>query len=69
MKCIIVIKGVSKEEYEDIREDLTRQFNERNIPMPLFCLLPADYADIDIVWIDEEMEKENYAKVVEKMKS
>lgn len=64
MKCILVIKGVTLQDYNRIREDLTKQFNDRNIPLPLFCLLPADYTEIEVVWLDEDMEKAMYSEAL-----
>lgn len=60
MKCIIVVKGVSYEAYEEIRRDLIQQMESKGMIIPLFTLLPADYTDIEVVWLDEEMEKEKF---------
>jgi hypothetical protein len=52
MKCIIVIKGVTKDEYEGIRSDLWSQFQKSTIGIPFFAWLPAEYPEIEIVWFD-----------------
>jgi hypothetical protein len=62
MKCIVVIKGVTVEDYQRIRMDLVQQMETRGMIIPLFALLPADYSDIEIIWLDEEMEKDLFAK-------
>ena len=68
MKCIIVIKGVSLQDYLNIRQDLTNQIKEREWEVPLFChLYAADYADIEVVWLDEEMEKAMFSESLEKV--
>lgn len=54
MNCIIVILGVSQEDYLAIREDLQNQIRALGVdPMPLFTRLPADYTGIEIVWVEE----------------
>ena len=62
---ILVIKGVSFPEYEKIREDLIKQYQSRGAEAPILAWLPQDYPEIEIVWINEEMEKENFAKSLE----
>lgn len=67
MKCIIVIKGVTVEDYLRIRKDLTEQMEVRQMIIPLFALLPADYSDIEIVWLDEELEKDLFSKSLQEV--
>lgn len=57
MKCILVIKGVGVDTYDEIRKDLTQQIKDKDWDTPLFVLLPADYTEIEVVWLDEDMEK------------
>lgn len=57
---ILVIKGVSISDYEGIRSDLESQFKQRGIEPPFFCYLPSDYAEIETLWIDEDMEMERF---------
>lgn len=64
MKCIIVIKGVTRLDYERIRLDLVEQITRRGFGIPLFCRLPADYSDIEVVWLDEEMEKSMFSEAL-----
>lgn len=62
MKFIIVIRGVSEEEYISIRHDLRLQFADRRWDVtnfPVFAKLPGDEANIEIVWIDSAMELEH----------
>lgn len=65
MKCIIVIKGVSLDIYRMIRQDLTSQIQEKDWSVPLFCCLPSDYTDIEVVWLDEDMEKAMFSEALQ----
>lgn len=68
MKCIIVIKGVSLQDYLNIRQDLTNQIKEKEWEVPLFChLYTADYAEIEVIWLDEEMERAMFSESLEKV--
>ncbi len=67
MKCIVVIKGVTVEDYQRIRMDLVQQMETRGMIIPLFALLPTDYLDIEIVWLDEEMEKDLFSKSLQEV--
>jgi len=60
MNYILIIKGVSDPEYQAIKDDLSRQYAAKGMEVPLFTFLPQDYAEIEVLWIDEEVEKENY---------
>lgn len=60
VKYILAIKGVSFDEYKEIREDLAKQYEAKGIEIPLFVHLPQDYPEIELIWIDEEMEKERF---------
>lgn len=65
MKFIIVIKGTTVDEYELIRQDITDQLKAMDMPPFLFARLPADYTEIEVVWIDEDMEKEQFSEALE----
>jgi hypothetical protein len=69
MKCIIVIKGVAKRDYEEIRQDLISQMESKGMPIPLFASLPADYVEIEVVWLDEDMEKAMFSETLESIKN
>lgn len=69
MKAIIMIRHVSMAEYEIIRDDLTRQMMDRGWDIPIFVMLPGDYPDIEVVWLDEEMEKEKFIEVIKQRKN
>lgn len=63
MKCIIVIRGVDQQFYNYLRADLTQQLLERGVPeadLPLFALLPSDLAEIEVIWLDEQMDFAKY---------
>lgn len=64
-KYILVIKGVGEMEYQAIRNDLVKQYEAKGMEVPIFTWLPQDYAEIELVWIDEEMEKEAFSKALE----
>lgn len=64
-KYILVIKGVSELEYNGITVDLAKQYEAKGMEVPIFAWLPQDYAEIELVWIDEEMEKEAFSKSLE----
>jgi hypothetical protein len=64
MKCIIIIRGLLYPNYMEVRKDLTAQFEEKGQPVPFFCQLPADYTDIEVVWIDKELEAEQYTQAL-----
>lgn len=58
-KFIIVIYGVDREYYLDIRRDLMAQLQAGGLglpDMPLFVSLPADYTSVEVVWIIEPAE-------------
>lgn len=61
MNFILVIKGVTLDEYKAIKQDLAEQFQAKGLEVPVFAMLPQDYAEIEVLWIDEGMEKENFA--------
>lgn len=63
-KYILVIKGVGEMEYQAIRDDLAKQYEAKGMEVPIFTYLPQDYAEIELVWIDEEMEKEAFSKAL-----
>lgn len=65
VKYILVIKGVLWIEYVSIKKDLTEQYQAKGMEVPIFAYLPQDYAEIELVWIDEEMEKEAFGKALE----
>jgi len=65
MKYIIVIKGVMYQEYQQIREDLIIQIKSIGWQVPLFCHLPSDYADIKVVWLNEDIEKAMFAQALQ----
>lgn len=67
MKCIIVIKGVSLRDYLSIRDDLASQIKEKGWEIPLFAHLPADYTEIEVVWLDDEMERAMFSESLEKV--
>ncbi len=56
MKFIIVIRGVRREEYVNIRNDISEQCKVAGYPIPIFAYLDGDEEAIEIVWIDAEME-------------
>lgn len=60
MNYILIIKGVTDLEYRDIKADLTEQYQAKNREVPFFAWIPQDYAEIDILWVDEEVEKDNF---------
>lgn len=60
MNYILIIKGVSDPEYQSIKEDLAKQYIAKGLEVPIFTMLPQDYAEIEVLWIDETIEKENY---------
>ena len=62
MKCIIVIKGVPKNIYEEIRQDLSSQMEGKGMTIPLFAFLSTDYMEIEVVWLDEDMEKSMFSE-------
>lgn len=64
MKFIIVIKGTTVAEYELIRQDIAAQLLAMEMPPFLFARLPADYTEIEVVWIDEDMEKEQFSEAL-----
>jgi diphthamide synthase (EF-2-diphthine--ammonia ligase) len=64
MKFIIVIKGTTVPEYELIRQDIADQLKAMGMPPFLFARLSADYTEIEVVWIDEDMEKEQYSEAL-----
>lgn len=64
VKYILVIKGVPLHIYEAVKEDLAKQYQAKEIESPIFCHLPGDYAEIEVVWIDEEMEKYHFSTTV-----
>lgn len=67
MKYILLIKGVSFDEYQQIREDLAKQYTAKGLEVPFFVCLPQDYVEIEVLWIDEEMEKERFSKSLEEI--
>ena len=69
VKYILVIKGVDELEYQAIRDDLVRQYEAKGMEVPIFTHLPQDYAEIELVWIDEEMEKESTRLALENIKT
>lgn len=60
MNYILIIKGVNDIEYRDIVSDLTNQYKAKGLEVPIFAYLPQDYAEIEVLWIDREMEISNY---------
>lgn len=66
VKYILVIKGVNEPEYRAIKEDLTEQYQAKGMEVPIFSYLPQDYAEIELVWIDEEMERDAFSIALEK---
>lgn len=68
MKFIIVIKGTTVAEYELIRQDISNQLLAMDMPPFLFARLPADYTEIEVVWIDEDMEKEQFSEALEEVR-
>jgi hypothetical protein len=44
---------------------LAKQYEAKGMEVPIFTHLPQDYAEIELVWIDEEMEKEAFSKALE----
>lgn len=60
MNYILIIKGVTDTEYQRIKADLTEQYQAKNQEVPFFAWIPQDYAEIDILWVDEEVEKDNF---------
>lgn len=69
MKAIVVIRSVSIAEYEIIRDDLTRQMMDREWDLPVFATLPGDYPEIEVVWLDEKMEKEKFIEIIKQQKN
>jgi hypothetical protein len=65
-KYILVIKGVGELEYQAIRDDLAKQYEAKGMEVPIFAYLPQDYAEIELVWIDEEMERAAFSSALEK---
>lgn len=64
IKYILVIKGVSQSDYEGIKEDLVKQYEAKEMALPFFVNLPGEYPELEVLWIDEEMEKHHYALTV-----
>lgn len=64
IKYILVIKGVSQSDYQGIKEDLVKQYEAKEIAPPFFVHLPGEYPEMEVLWIDEEMEKHHYALTV-----
>lgn len=66
VNCIVTISNTTMDEYLSIVKDLTRQFEDRGITLPFFVHLPHQSAEINVVWVDEEIEKDHYAKILSK---
>lgn len=64
MKCIIVIRGLDMQSYEHTRADLISQMESKGMSIPLFASLPADYTEIEVVWLDEDMEKAMFSQAL-----
>lgn len=64
-KYILVIKGVDDPEFQSIRDDLIEQYKSKDMEVPIITRLPQDYAEIEVVWIDEEMERESTRQALE----
>lgn len=60
MNYILIIKGVTDIEYRDIKADLTEQYQAKKQEVPFFAWIPQEYAEIDILWVDEQVEKDNF---------
>lgn len=68
MNCIIIIRGVGyPTEYQEIRNDIASQISALQLPTPLFAYLPGDYSDIEVVWLDQEMERQRYVEALRKV--
>lgn len=68
-KYIIVIRGLNPVMYLELKQELSQQYVDRNMEVPIFANLPGspDDASIDIVWIDREMELEHLANITKNM--
>lgn len=67
MKAIIVIKIAHPDAYEIVRDDLERQMKESGWDLPIFCRLnpnPDFGEEIDVVWIDDDIEKEKFIEII-----
>ena len=65
MNYILIIKGVTQSEYQSIKEDLTSQYKAKGAEVPIFAYLPQDYAEIEVLWIDREMERDNFKEALQ----
>lgn len=68
MNFILVIKGISEVEYNLVCENLLKQFKAKYNDSPIFCYLPnCDYPEIEIIWFDEQIERDNWKQIIDKV--
>lgn len=64
-KYILVLRGsFLGDDYEGLKNHISEQYQAKGMDVPIFAQLPGDEYSIEVVWIDEEMEKYHFATSV-----